>query len=352
MITIIYVASIIAVLSMMIFLLLRKLGNRIIPDSVNPFSLLSLALTAFLLILDMLSGGDIGLRYVSDLLLVIIPFSFSTSSIRQKGYVRYVLLFFLFFQFMQIIHRILYLSGLIEMWDADFFVSTMRILGFATFSALLAGFYTNLRDIRIVMKSGTVWNNLELVSDTIYFMSIPLLISVASLDISIVLAMLILAALGVRVGNASLFVICQRQERRILESMKLSQIEIVNNVHQDVYKELYERLVSYFEQDRPYLNHNLTINDVSRIVFSNRLYISRAINQYTGRNFCQFVNFYRITYSIEYFRENPEVRISELSTISGFNSVVSYNMAFRLFMNETPGEWFRKERHKLRKKKK
>jgi transcriptional regulator GlxA family with amidase domain len=44
------------------------------------------------------------------------------------------------------------------------------------------------------------------------------------------------------------------------------------------------------------------------------------------------------------FRENPDLKIYELATMSGFNSIVSYNMAFRLFMGENPSEWCRKEK--------
>ena len=47
------------------------------------------------------------------------------------------------------------------------------------------------------------------------------------------------------------------------------------------------------------------------------------------------------------FRQNPKLKIVDLYQACGFNSVASYNMAFRLFMNENPSEWFRKERKKL-----
>jgi transcriptional regulator GlxA family with amidase domain len=47
-----------------------------------------------------------------------------------------------------------------------------------------------------------------------------------------------------------------------------------------------------------------------------------------------------------------DLKIAELANMSGFNSVVSYNMAFRLFMNENPSEWCRKERAKSKIKKK
>ena len=103
---------------------------------------------------------------------------------------------------------------------------------------------------------------------------------------------------------------------------------------------------------KPYLDGNLTINDVVKVVYSNKVYISKAICHYTGRNFRQFLNYYRVAYSMDLFRENPEFKVSELAEKSGFNTVVSYTMAFRLFMNETPSEWCRKERSKILKQKK
>ena len=44
--------------------------------------------------------------------------------------------------------------------------------------------------------------------------------------------------------------------------------------------------------------------------------------------------------------------IKGLAEKSGFNNSVSYTMAFRLYMNETPSEWCRKERSKILKPKK
>ena len=128
--------------------------------------------------------------------------------------------------------------------------------------------------------------------------------------------------------------------------MKISYVEFSNDGSKDdeQYKDIYERVVAYFEESKPFLNGDLTINDVVKVVFTNKLYISRAISQYTGRNFCQFVNYYRVTYSVQLFRNNPDLKIVELANASGFNSVVSFNMAFRLYMNENPSDWCRKER--------
>jgi AraC-like DNA-binding protein len=119
-----------------------------------------------------------------------------------------------------------------------------------------------------------------------------------------------------------------------------------------LYKGIYDRVLEYFNNEKPYLNSSLTINDVVEVVFSNKLYISRAISQFGGKNFCQFVNYYRIVHSLELFRQNPTMKISDLAIQSGFNSAVSFGMAFNLFMGQKPGDWCRRERYRLEKLKK
>jgi AraC-like DNA-binding protein len=155
-------------------------------------------------------------------------------------------------------------------------------------------------------------------------------------------------ALAFRIANDSAMIFSHRMERRILESLKVAAVEVPNDVTKadTAYQEIYDRIVAYFETEKPYLRSDLIIDDLVKVVFSNKLYISRAISQITGRNFCQFVNYYRIMYSVEAFRDNPELKATELANLSGFNSLVSFSMAFRLYMNENPSDWIRKERNR------
>ena len=110
------------------------------------------------------------------------------------------------------------------------------------------------------------------------------------------------------------------------------------------YASIYERLDVLFRNERPFLDGDLTIGDVARSLYTNKLYISKAINIYTGRNFCQYVNYFRVHYSMDLFLSDPHLKVSQLAEMSGFHTVASYNMAFRLFMNESPSEWCRRNR--------
>lgn len=107
---------------------------------------------------------------------------------------------------------------------------------------------------------------------------------------------------------------------------------------------IYLRLQELFEAEKPYLDENITVADVARRLYTNKAYLSRAINDNTGKNFCQYVNHYRVKYSMQIFKENQDLRVSELAEMSGFHTMVSYNMAFRLVTGESPSEWCRRTR--------
>ena len=245
-------------------------------------------------------------------------------------------------------------SGLILLWV--YLVSVLAVS-----CIFIAGICRRLRNVKMILKTGTVWDNVTFAVDVMYlvaFLSLSVfyvgMYTVCHPEMKDILLIfpvltgLMIAALDVRVADDVLFVFWRNQERRIVESMKVTKVETAVDPAgiDDVYLDIYERILAYFETEKPFLDSRLTINDLVKVLYSNKLYISRAISQFTGRNFCQFVNYHRITHSMEMFRNNNNLKIHELSSGSGFNSDVSFNMAFRLFMGETPGEWCRKERNR------
>ena len=116
-------------------------------------------------------------------------------------------------------------------------------------------------------------------------------------------------------------------------------------------KRLYERVIALMEQKRPFLDEEFSLDDLAGAVFSNRAYLSKTINILSGRNFSQFVNCFRIRYSVELLRKDPTLRLIDVAMMSGFHTTVTFNMAFKLNMGETPSrfqERLRVERAKAR----
>lgn len=106
------------------------------------------------------------------------------------------------------------------------------------------------------------------------------------------------------------------------------------------------RLINLFEEEKLYLNPEITVSDVASKIYTNRTYLSRALNQRTSKNFNQFVNYYRIREICELFIGNPDLKIQHLYEQCGFNSLSSFSSAFRLNTGYTPAEWAREVRRK------
>lgn len=102
---------------------------------------------------------------------------------------------------------------------------------------------------------------------------------------------------------------------------------------------VYQRVVSLMEQKRPFLDAKYNLSDMSTAVYTNKTYLSKTINIFSGRNFSQFVNYYRIRYCVEMLQQDPNLRLTSAAMMSGFHSTVTFNMAFKLNMGETPSSF-------------
>lgn len=102
---------------------------------------------------------------------------------------------------------------------------------------------------------------------------------------------------------------------------------------------LFERVQRIMEEDKPYLDPKFELQDLASMAYTNKTYLSRTINLISGKNFCQFVNTYRIDYAAGLCRMDPASKVEAISRMSGFNSCVTFTMAFKVNMGETPGEY-------------
>ncbi len=108
-----------------------------------------------------------------------------------------------------------------------------------------------------------------------------------------------------------------------------------------------QRLVTYFEEEKPYLDKEIKIGDVARRIYTNKTYLSRALNQRMFKNFSQFVNYYRVKEACSIFLENPLLNLNDLCYKSGFKNVTTFGSAFNLNLRYTPSEWCKEVRGKI-----
>lgn len=343
-------------------LLARNIQYKALATVGRSYASVSMFVLAALLICDLLAGEGAIYRLPVDLILALIPMSLLPNAFMTHVQKRVTVYLSLILSVFLSIYYILCFAGLCPV-PGILSLRLLAVVGALAHLVILSWvIWHRLHSIHSLMQSGTVWTVLCLSVDAIYSEVLLMLIVLYSTAVSIpalclvidVLMVMMLFALGLRMLEDSVFVLFRRHERRIVESMRMSPVESSQSSpgEENVYKELFERIQEYFDEEKPFLNGNLTISDIVSKVFSNKVYISRAIVQCTGRNFCQYVNYHRIMYAMECFRHNTELKVSELWSLCGFNTVVSFNMAFHLFMDENPSEWCRKEKIRLSKKKK
>ena len=131
-----------------------------------------------------------------------------------------------------------------------------------------------------------------------------------------------------------------RKERRI-QTILLSNgrfSDIVPEVDNAILTKAYRRIEQFMRDHKPYLDDRFTLEKMADNLKLNKVYISRAINKFTSKNFRQYVNWHRVLYSVELMRADPWLKVIELAFMSGFHSQVTYNMCFKVFMDETPSD--------------
>lgn len=102
---------------------------------------------------------------------------------------------------------------------------------------------------------------------------------------------------------------------------------------------LFQRVEEHMLNEQPFLSPVFSLEGLSRDIFSNSGYVSKAVNSCAGMNFSQYVNSYRVKYSMLLYASDTRLRVMDLALMSGFNSKVTYNIAFKLLNGLTPGEW-------------
>lgn len=311
---------------------------------------------------DIILGGDVFFRFAVDLsvmLLSVLMLNFSVPL--KESAVSVIMKIILSFELALSFYYVLCTLNVMPQADNAVFIMSAAGVVMSIGLLFLWMIWKRIYEIKALLKSGTVWSFLNLSVDAVYVLAPIMTVIFAafvycltgSVRLTMGFAVVIIAAellaASFRIVLDSAFVLLQKHERVIVESMKISHGEVAgsNMKLDDMYKEVYERIVLYFEMHKPFLDSELTINDVVKVVYSNKVYISRAISHFTGRNFRQFVNYHRVIHSMDVFRRNPSLKVAELANLSGFNSVVSFTSAFRLFMNETPSEWCRKEKTRI-----
>lgn len=103
-------------------------------------------------------------------------------------------------------------------------------------------------------------------------------------------------------------------------------------------RQLIERLISVVENEKLFLNPELSMSDVAERLQTNTSYLSRAVNEILKKNFPAYINELRIREAQRLLadRNFANRSIEGIALMSGFRSKSAFNDAFRKFTGMTP----------------
>jgi len=102
------------------------------------------------------------------------------------------------------------------------------------------------------------------------------------------------------------------------------------------------KLEEWMANEKPYLNPELRLIDLRNVLPLNRTYLSQLIHSEYDCTFYQFVNRYRVEEAQRLMRENPTMKMADISAQSGFSSPTYFIRIFTSTTGMTPREWSKK----------
>lgn len=101
-----------------------------------------------------------------------------------------------------------------------------------------------------------------------------------------------------------------------------------------------EKLLNYVNTEKPFINNNLTLNDLSEAMRISKHHMSQIINEHFNMGFYDFINKQRIEEAVKIL-EDPSVQlnITETAYHCGFNNKVSFYKAFKKFTGTVPTDY-------------
>ncbi len=107
----------------------------------------------------------------------------------------------------------------------------------------------------------------------------------------------------------------------------------------------FQKLIEdHFRENAPYLKHRYSVKDLSNDVGIPAYLLSAFINQEYGKNFSEFINDSRVSYLINFAKQNPDVlqqyTLEVFGQMGGFKSRASFIAAVKRKTGKTPSELF------------
>ena len=119
--------------------------------------------------------------------------------------------------------------------------------------------------------------------------------------------------------------------------------EMVSEEVPESYTEFIEKVDNWIKTDG-YVQQGLTIKELSKILYTNRTYLSAYIKTTYKMTFREWITSLRLEYAKNILKEHPEINIQKLAESSGFLSQSNFIELFSEKEGCTPAKWKKSNR--------
>ena len=119
--------------------------------------------------------------------------------------------------------------------------------------------------------------------------------------------------------------------------------EMVSEEVPGSYTEFIEKVENWIKTDG-YVQQGLTIKELSKILYTNRTYLSAYIKTTYKMTFREWITGLRLEYAKNILKEHPEINIQKLAELSGFLSQSNFIKLFSEKEGCTPTKWKKSNR--------
>ena len=129
-------------------------------------------------------------------------------------------------------------------------------------------------------------------------------------------------------------------ERNIFSFIDFDKNKYANSgLSEEMLTQLALKLDRVMSEKKPYLENDLTLNDLAERLSVSRYHLSQIINQKHKLGFYDYVNRFRIQEAKRLIRLDNNSGVTEVGYKVGFNNRVSFYKAFKKFESCTPTEY-------------
>lgn len=187
-----------------------------------------------------------------------------------------------------------------------------------------------LKYISVIMVMFVVATSIE------YFVNIPLIQSFIVELIFVIILLMVMSFVYKGLRHPVVFIGIAEEDEEVAFDTK----GILNRENSIAQKDL-EFLKQYMTNHKPYLEPDLSLQQLAEALNLSPRYFSQLINQHLKQNFFEFINTYRVetAKALLVDPDNHHNRINEVMYEAGFNSKSTFNYVFKKVTGMTPTQY-------------